>query len=100
MTSSREVKAVEIGNASDIDFVLPNGFSFFESYLQYFLRETLGAGGEAYVSKTSEGTITGIFLYDDADEKGTTNTKSKEDFDYSNELNPTNFLFHEPNTTQ
>src|SRR5205809_822510 len=41
MTSSREVKAVEIGNASDIDFVLPSGFSFFESYRQYFLRENL-----------------------------------------------------------
>jgi len=53
MTSSREVKAVEIGNASDIDFVLPNGFSFFESYLQYFLRETLGAGGEAYSCTTT-----------------------------------------------
>ncbi len=98
MTSSREVKAVEIGNASDIDFVLPNGFSFFESYLQYFLRETLGAGGEAYVSRTSEGTITGIFLYDDAEKTGTIYTRSKEAFDYFYELRPANFLFAELKT--
>src|SRR5207245_11052427 len=98
MTSSREVKAVEIGNASDIDFVLPNGFSFFESYLQYFLRETLGAGWEAYVSRTSEGTITGIFLYDDAEKTGTIYTRSKEAFDYFYELRPANFLFAELKT--
>src|SRR6266480_7000227 len=54
MSSSGEVKAVEVRNASDIDFVFPNGFSFFELYFQYFVRETLGAGGEAYVSRKFE----------------------------------------------
>ena len=98
MSSSGEVKAVEIRNPSDIDFVLPNGFSFFEPYLQYFLRETLGAGGEAYISRTSDGTITGIFLYDDAEKTGTIYTRSKETFDYFYELRPANFLFAELKT--
>ena len=98
MTSSREVKAVEIGNASDIDFVLPNGFSFFESYLQYFVRETLEAGGEAYVCRCSEGAVSGILVYDGSEKAGTIYTRSRRVFDYFYELRPANFLFAELKT--
>jgi len=98
MSRSGATKAFEIRNASDIDFVFPNGFSFFEPYLQYFVRETLGAGGQAYVSRTSEGTISGIFLYDDSEKTGTIYTRSKEAFHYFYELRPANFLFAELKT--
>jgi len=95
MSSSGEVKAVEVRNASDIDFVFPNGFSFFEPYLQYFVRETLGAGGEAYVSRTFEGNISGMFVYDDSEKTGTIYTRSRRVFDYFYELKPFDFLFAE-----
>jgi len=98
MGSSGVVKAVEIRKASDIDFVFPNGFSFFEPYLQYFVRETLGAGGEAYVSRTSEGTISGIFVYDGSEKTGTIYTRSRRVFDYFYELRPFDFLFAEMKT--
>src|SRR5207245_9225841 len=98
MSMSGEVKAVVVRSPSDINFVFPNGFSFFEPYLQYFIRETIGAGGEAYVSRTSEGTISGIFLYDDSEKTGTIYTRSKEAFDYFYELRPANFLFAELKT--
>ena len=98
MINSGGITAVEVRNSSVIDFVFPNGFSFFEPYLQYFVRQTLGAGGEAYVSRTSEGTIVGIFLYDDAEKTGTIYTRSKETFDYFYELRPANFLFAELKT--
>src|SRR5438309_9450711 len=98
MSSSGEVKAVEVRSPSDIDFVFPNGFSFFEPYLQYFVRETIGAGGEAYVSRTSEGNISGIFVYDGSEKTGTIYTRSKTVFDYFYELRPANFLFAELKT--
>ena len=98
MSSSGEVKAVEVRSPSDIDFVFPNGFSFFEPYLQYFIRETIGAGGEAYVSRTSEGNISGLFVYDGSEKTGTIYTRSKEAFDYFYELRPANFLFAELKT--
>ena len=98
MSSSEEVKAVEVRSPSDIDFVSPNGFSFFEPYLQYFIRETIGAGGEAYVSRTSEGNISGLFVYDGSEKTGTIYTRSKEAFDYFYELRPANFLFAELKT--
>jgi len=98
MSRSEEVKAVEVRNASDINFVFPNGFSFFEPYLQYFVRETLGAGGEAYVSRTSEGNISGIFVYDGSEKTGTIYTISRRVFDYFYELRPFDFLFAEMKT--
>jgi len=98
MSSSGEVNAVVVRSPSDIDFVFPNGFSFFEPYLQYFVRETLGAGGEAYTSRTSEGTISGIFVYDDSEKTGTIYTRSRRVFDYFYELRPFDFLFAEMKT--
>ncbi|OLE70738.1 hypothetical protein AUF78_05350 [archaeon 13_1_20CM_2_51_12] len=98
MSSSGQTRAVEIRNASDIDFIFPDGFSFFEPYLQYFVKETLGAGGQAYVSRNSEGTISGIFIYDYSEKTGTIYTRSRRVFDYFYELRPSDFLFAEMKT--
>jgi ribosomal protein S18 acetylase RimI-like enzyme len=92
---SGEMKVSEIWNATEIDFVFPHGFSFFEPYLGYFIREVLEIGGEAYVSRSSEGAISGIFIYDDSEKLGTIFTRSREVFDYFYELKPFNFLFSE-----
>jgi len=88
----------QISNTSDSDIVIPVGFSFFEPYLQYHIREILEIGGEAYVSRTSEGTISGIFTYDDFEKGGTIYTRSREVFDYFYGLKRFDFLFAEMKT--
>jgi len=88
----------QINNTSDIDFVFPVNFSFFEPYLQYHIKEILEIGGEAHVSRTSEGTISGIFIYDDFEKGGTIYTRSREVFDYFYGLKQFNFLFSEMKT--
>jgi len=98
MSGSGEMKVSQIWNTSDIDFVFPSGLSFFEPYLQYFIKEILEIGGEAYVSRTSEGTVSGIFIYDDYEKLGTIYTRSREVFDYFYGLKPFNFLFAEMRT--
>ncbi|MCL5068107.1 MAG: GNAT family N-acetyltransferase [Thaumarchaeota archaeon] len=98
MSESRETKVSEIWDASDIEFVFPNGFSFFEPYLEYHVKEILEIGGEAYVSRTSEGAISGIFIYDDFEKTGTIFTRSREVFDYFYDLKPFDFLFAELKT--
>ena len=95
MSGSKEMQVSEILNASNIDFVFPNGFSFFEPYLQYFIKEVLEIGGKAYVSRTSDGAVSGLFTYDDFEKVGTVYTRSREVFDYFCELKPFNFLFAE-----
>jgi ribosomal protein S18 acetylase RimI-like enzyme len=92
------MKVSELRNTSDIDFVLPSGLSFFDPYLQYFIREILEIGGEAYVSRTPEGTVSGVFNYDDSERVGTIYTRSREVFDYFYGLKPFNFLFAEMRT--
>jgi len=98
MSRSGEVKVSEIWNTSDIDFVFPNGLSFFEPYLQYFVKEILELGGEAYVSRTSEENVSGIFIYDDFEKVGSVYTRSREVFDYFYGLKPFNILFAELRT--
>jgi GNAT superfamily N-acetyltransferase len=88
----------QINNASDIDFVFPVNFSFFEPYLHYHIKEILEIGGEAYVSRTSEGTISGIFIYDEFEKGGTIYTRSREVFDHFYGLKKFNFLFSEMKT--
>ncbi len=87
-----------ISNISDVDFIVPTGFSFFEPYLKYNIKEILEIGGEAYVSKTPEGAVSGVFIYDDYEKSGTIYTKSREVFDYFYQLKPFNFLFSEIQT--
>jgi len=92
------MKVSEIWNTSDTDFVFPKGLSFFEPYLQYFIKEILEIGGEAYVSRTSDGAVSGIFIYDDCEKVGTIYTRSREVFDHFYGLKPFNFLFAEMRT--
>jgi ribosomal protein S18 acetylase RimI-like enzyme len=87
--------ASEIRSTSNIDYIFPSGFSFFESYLPYYVKEILDIGGEAYVSRTSNGSISGIFIYDDSEKAGTIFTRSRQIFDYFYDLRPLNFLFAE-----
>jgi|SRR5271157_1254194 len=98
MSELGEMKVSEIRNTLDIDFVFPSGLSFFEPYLQYFIKEILEIGGEAYVSRTPEGAVSGIFIYDDSEKLGTIYTRSRQVFDYFYELKPFNFLFAEMRT--
>lgn len=88
----------KISSASELEFVFPDGFSFFEPYIQYFVKEILEVGGEAYVSRTSEGEVSGIFMYDLSENQGTIYTRSREVFDHFYALKPFNFLFAELKT--
>jgi ribosomal protein S18 acetylase RimI-like enzyme len=88
----------KLSSAFEIDLVFPDGLSFFEPYLRYFITEVLEIGGEAYVSRTSEGNVSGIFIYDDFEKVGTVFTRSREVFDYFYGLKPFNFLFAELRT--
>ena len=98
MSGSGEIEVSKLSSAFDIDLVFPDGFSLFEPYLRYFIREVLEIGGEAYVSRTSEGNASGIFIYDDFEKGGTVFTRSREVFDYFYGLKPFNFLFAELRT--
>ena len=98
MSGSVEVKVSEIEDTSDIGFILPCDFSFFQPYIRYFVKETLEIGGEAYVSRTPDGTVSGIFLYDDFEKVGTIYTRSREAFDFFYGLKSFNLLFAEIKT--
>jgi GNAT superfamily N-acetyltransferase len=88
----------ELPRAFDSDFVVPDGFSFFEPYLRHFIREVLQMGGETYVSRTADDRVSGIFLYDDVEKAGTIYTRSREVFDHFSGLKPLNFVFAELKT--
>jgi ribosomal protein S18 acetylase RimI-like enzyme len=98
MSGSGEMEVSKLSSALDIDFVFPDGFSFFEPYLRYSIREVLEIGGEAYVSRTSEDIVSGIFIYDNFEKVGTVYTRSREVFDYFFGLKPFSFLFAELRT--
>jgi ribosomal protein S18 acetylase RimI-like enzyme len=87
-------KIVEVPDAG---LVFPQGLSFFEPYLGYFVKEILEVGGDAYVTRNSEG-VCGLFIYDDSEKTGTIFTRSREVFDYFYELKPFNLLFSELRT--
>lgn len=88
----------QISNISNVDFVVATGFSFFEPYLKYNIKEILEIGGEAYVSNTPDGVVSGVFIYDDYEKGGTIYTRSREVFDYFYQLKPFNSLFSEMQT--
>ena len=87
-----------IGRLSDVDFDFPDALSFFSPYLGYYVKEVLGVGGEAYLSKDPEGAISGLFIYDSVEKDGTIFTRSREVFDYFYALKPFNSLFAELET--
>jgi hypothetical protein len=88
----------EILNTSDIDFEFPHGLSFFQPYLQYFIKENLEVGGQAYLSRAPDGTITGLLTYDDFEKTGAIYTRSRQVFDYFSQLKPFNSFFAEMKT--
>lgn len=96
MQRSGENTISEIQSTSDLDF--PPDLSFFQPYLHHYVREVLEIGGEAFVSKTPEGTISGVLVYDDCEKTGTIYTRSREVFDYFYGLKSFNFLFAELKT--
>ena len=98
MNGSEEMEVSEIRKLFDIDFVFPSDLSFFTHFLRYHIKETLEIGGEAYVSRTSNGAVSGIFIYDDYEKVGTIYTRSREVFDYFYGLKPFDFLFAEMGT--
>ncbi|HEX9262608.1 MAG TPA: GNAT family N-acetyltransferase [Candidatus Bathyarchaeia archaeon] len=98
VNESGDMEVARLSSAFDIELVPPKGFSFFEPYLQYFVREVLEIGGEAFVSRASDGNISGLFIYDDFEKHGTVFTRSREVFDYFCRLKPFNFLFAELKT--
>ena len=95
MKASEGIKVSEIRDGSDIDFCSATGLSFFDPYLEYWVREILEIGGEAYAAKTTEETISGIFLYEDHEKTGTICTRSREVFDYFYESKPFDSIFAE-----
>ena len=77
-----EIFISEVKDVSSIP-AIPGGLSSFPvPYLNYWARETLEIGGEVRVSKTPDGQISGLFVYDDYEQAGTIFTRSREVFDH------------------
>jgi hypothetical protein len=98
MSRSEEIRASQVRNASDVHSVFPDGFSFFQPYLEYWIKETLEIGGEAYVSETTAGNGSGLFLYDDYEKAGSIFARSREVFDYFYRLKPFRSIYAELQT--
>ena len=98
MSQSEEIKASQVRDASDVHLVFPDGFSFFQPYLEYWIKETLEIGGEAHVSETATGNGSGLFLYDDYEKAGSIFTRSREVFDYFYKLKPFKSIYAELQT--
>ena len=74
---------------------LPRGMSFFDPILRHEAKETLEAGGEAFISQDTKGNKTGLFIYDNYEATGTIFTKSREAFDQFYTLKPSSYIFSE-----
>jgi hypothetical protein len=61
----------QINSTPELNFVYPAGFSFFEPYLTYHFREILEIGGEVYNARAQDGSLMGIFIYDNCEKGGT-----------------------------
>jgi GNAT superfamily N-acetyltransferase len=98
LSQSEEIRPSQVRKASDVHSVFPDGFSFFQPYLEYWVKETLEIGGEAYVSETAAGEASGLFLYDDYEKGGSIFTRSREVFDYFYKLKPFKSIYAELKT--
>lgn len=98
MSQSEEIRVSQLRDASDVDFVFPINFSFFQPYLEYWIKETLEIGGEAYLSETAVGDPSGLFLYDEYEKAGSIFTRSREVFDYFYKLRPFKSIYAELQT--
>lgn len=95
MSQSEEIKVSQIHTNSDVRLIFPEGFSFFQPYLEYWIKETLEIGGEAYVSETAAGNGPGLFLYDHYEKAGSVFTRSREVFDHFYRLKPFRSIYAE-----
>ena len=95
MSETETVTVSHIRSPSEIDFAVPEGFSFFQPYLRHSVKETLGVGGQAYLAKTADGSVSGLFIYDDFERTGTVYTRSRGVFEHFYEMKPLSFLWSE-----
>ena len=98
MSQSEEIRVSQLRNASDVHLGFPSDFSFFQLYLEHWIKETLEIGGEAYLSETSVGDPSGLFLYDEYEKAGSIFTRSKEVFDYFYKSKPFKSIYAELQT--
>jgi GNAT superfamily N-acetyltransferase len=99
MVASGGLMVREIKDAKDINFDLPDGLSFFNPHIHYYIKEALEIGGKAYLARTAEGAVSGIFTYDALEKMGAVYTRSKEVFDHFFEHLQPGFLFSEMEST-
>jgi GNAT superfamily N-acetyltransferase len=92
---SGQIEVYKIRNTSDLDFAIPEDFSFFQPYLPFYIRETLQIGGEAYLSRNPDGIISSIFIYDEVEKTGAIFTRSRKAFDHFYQLKPFRYIFSE-----
>jgi ribosomal protein S18 acetylase RimI-like enzyme len=95
MSELSKILVSEVTQAALPEFHFKRELSFFEPYLQHWIREILQVGGEVHVSKTPEDVVSGVFLYDKFEKTGTICTRSRELFDYFYNLKPINSVYAE-----
>jgi len=91
--SGPQVSEVKSADAELRD--LPKGLSFFDPIIRHEAKEALEAGGEVYVSKTTDGQKSGLFIYDGYEATGTIFTRSRDVFDHFYFLKPSSYIFSE-----
>jgi hypothetical protein len=92
------INIVQIPDTKTIDKQLgdlPGGLSLFAPFLRHEAKEALEAGGEVFISQSSEEEKNGLFIYDNHEATGTIFTKSREAFDRFYELKPSSYIFSE-----
>jgi ribosomal protein S18 acetylase RimI-like enzyme len=93
-----EIQVTEIKNQAELPEI-PGGLSFFSvPYLRYWAKEALDLGGEVQISRTPDGEISGLFVYDNYEENGTVFTRSKDVFDHFFQLKPSGSVWSELQT--
>jgi len=95
MSKSGGVQASKIMTIDEQLGDLPKGLSFFDPLLRHEVKEALEAGGEAFISRDSEGRKNGLFIYDGYEATGTIFTKSREVFDLFYGMKPSIYIFSE-----
>ncbi|MGD0396786.1 MAG: GNAT family N-acetyltransferase [Nitrososphaerales archaeon] len=92
------INIVQVSDTKSIDkrlSGLPDGLSLFAPLLRHEAKEALEAGGEVFISQSSEEEKTGLFIYDSHEATGTIFTKSREAFDRFYGLKPSSYIFSE-----
>src|SRR5207244_9909757 len=95
MKNSNGLQVSEVKSADEELRDLPKGMSFFEPIIRHEVKEALEAGGEVYVSQSSNGHKSGLFIYDGYEATGTIFTRSREVFDHFYLLKPSSYSVSE-----